>query len=208
MSKIFSENKSLPKKQQKKYIISYILTDSVVFLYIIAYSIISLLFIVGLLFYHIKLINNNITTKEDLKNYWNIPFGNLFERNKLLNWKNALFPIIQKYSILSILRRDLKNFIFQRDEENKSINNFIDSILNNNDNKVRKKKRKLTGKNVNLRKEIDKSKNIGDTSFVNLIKNKDTLKNNIRKEDVKLKFKDKKDLKSNKSESDSNSIDL
>ena len=208
ITKIISENKSLPKRQQRKYIISYILTDSVIFLYIIVYSIISLLFIAGLLFYHIKLINNNTTTKEDLKNFWNIPFGNFFKRNKSINWKNALFPIVQKYSILSILRKDLKNFIFQREEENKSINNFIDSILNNNDNKVRKKKRKLTGKNANFRKEIDKNKNNGDTSFVNLIKNKDTLKNNINKEDAKLKFKGKKDLKSNKNDSDSNSIEL
>ena len=65
---IISNNKNLPKNVQKRKIISYALCEVTTFLYIIIYSIISLLFIFGLLFYHIKIITKNITTKEDLKN--------------------------------------------------------------------------------------------------------------------------------------------
>ena len=202
VSEIISKNKDIPKKEQKQNIISYALSDAIIFLYIIIYSIICLLFIVGLLFYHIQLINNNITTKEDLKNYWDIPFGNPFKRNKLLNWKNALFPIIQKYSILNILR---KGVLFFKKEENKN-NTIVDNLQNNNNNKVRKKKRKLTGKNLNPKKEFVKNKSIGDTSFVNLIKN--NINNKIDIENIKMKFNEKKDIKINKNDDETNSIDV
>ena len=182
-----TKNKNLPKIEKNNNIISYALSEVIIYIYIIIYSIISLLFIVGLLFYHLKLIHNNITTKEDLKNYWNHPFGNPFKRNRLLNWKNALFPLIKKYSILNILRKEINDSLYLSKEENVKIN-----INANNDN-VRKVKRKLTGKNNNSKKSKEESdiyhKNNGDTSLVNLIKNKDNRLSRIKNEDYKEKYK-------------------
>ena len=147
---MISNNKNLPKNEQKNNIISHSLCEVAAFIYIIIYSTISLLFIFGLLFYHIKLININITTKEDLKNYWDNPFGNPFNRSKIYNWKNALFPIIKKYSILNILRKEVNNVLFlpKEDEENTNTKNANNNIRNNENNEknLRKIKRKLTGK--------------------------------------------------------------
>ena len=182
-----TKNKNLPKIEKNNNIISYALSEVIIYIYIIIYSIISLLFIVGLLFYHLKLIHNNITTKEDLKNYWNHPFGNPFKRNILLNWKNALFPLIKKYSILNILRKEINDSLYLSKEENVKIN------INTNKDNVRKVKRKLTGKNNNSKKSKEESdiyhKNNGDTSLVNLIKNKDNRLSRIKNEDYKEKYK-------------------
>ena len=211
VSEIVTNNKKLPKNQQKQNIISYALSEVTIFLYIIIYSIISLLFIVGLLFYHIKLIHNNITTKEDLKSYWEIPFGNPFSRNRLLNWKNSLFPLIQKYSILSILRKEVKDFLYSSKEEENPIR-----TIKTKEKKIRKKKRKLTGANINNKKNENgndkngKDRNVnksngGDMSFVNLIKNKPNINYKIDKKDMKLQFNEKKE---NINDIDTNSFDI
>ena len=198
---IISNNKNLPKNEQKRKIISYALCEVTTFLYIIIYSIISLLFIFGLLFYHIKLITKNITTKEDLKNYWNNPFGNPFNRNKIYNWKNSLFPLIKKYSILNILRKEVNDVLVlsNEEEENSNRNNNINSINNIENNEFRKIKRKLTGKKERYNKyekdiddKADKKTNSGDMSFVNLIKTNDIFNHKVDIKDIKLKYKDKK----------------
>ena len=103
---------------------------------------------------------------------------------------------------MNILR---KGVLFFKKEENKN-NTIVDNLQNNNNNKVRKKKRKLTGKNLNPKKEFVKNKSIGDTSFVNLIKN--NINNKIDIENIKMKFNEKKDIKINKNDDETNSIDV
>ena len=205
-SDILSKNKNLPENEKIKNIISKVFCEFVVSLYIIIYGLISLLFIVGLLLYHIKLIHNNITTKEDLKFYWDHPQGNPFDRKKIINWKNSLFPRIKKYSILNILRKVIKD-IFQNEENN------IDNNINKNNE--RKKKRKLTGKVVKVHKGEEENENQekrlngGDTSFVNLIKNKENKqKSGFDIQDVNLKFKLSKKDNQLEIDKNSNSIDI
>ena len=65
-------------------------------------------FITGLLFYHIKIILINSTTKEELKKNFDNNYGNPHKRNKWANFKNALNPKIKKNNILKILRGDFK----------------------------------------------------------------------------------------------------
>ena len=205
-SDILSKNKNLPENEKIKNIISKVFCEFVVSLYIIIYGLISLLFIVGLLLYHIKLIHNNITTKEDLKFYWDHPQGNPFDRKKIINWKNSLFPRIKKYSILNILRKVIKD-IFQNEENN------IDNNINKNNE--RKKKRKLIGKVVKVHKGEEENENQekrlngGDTSFVNLIKNKENKqKSGFDIQDVNLKFKLSKKDSQLEIDKNSNSIDI
>ena len=185
------KNKNLPANQKKKNIISYSLTKVIIYLYIIIYNIIVLVFIIGLLWYHIKLINNNTTTKEDLKDLWRHPFGNIFLRKKLINWKYSLFPLIKKYSILDILRKNVSDSIFIS-EEDKKINE-----KQNNNACTRNIKRKLTGKNItNKKQKVQKLQSIEkDRSFINLIKKKENIYNSDSNiENGKIIFKEKNNI--------------
>ena len=161
ISGAISKNKNLPEKKKINNIISYSLAEVIIFIYIIIYNIIILIFTLGLLWYHIKLIYNNTTTKEDLKNYWHHPFGNFFDRKKFVNWKNSLFPLIKKYSLLEILRKKVNDSLFIT-KEDETIND-----KQKNGDFSRKLKRKLTGKNINKKQE---GKYVKDRSFDNLIK--------------------------------------
>ena len=98
------------------------------------------------------------------------------------------------------MRKEIKE-IFQNEEDN------IDNNINKNNE--RKKKRKLTGKVVKVHKGEEENENHekrvngGDTSFVNLIKNKENKqKSSIDIQDVNMKFKFNK--KDNKFEIDKN----
>ena len=179
--KAISINKNLPEDKINKNIISKVLCEVVMSLYIIIYSILILVFIFGLLFYHIKLINDNTTTKEDLKNYWRHPQGNPYQREKKKNWKNSLFPETKKYSILDILRKDVNEVLFSSHDDNYNISMSL------NKNNERKNRRKLTGKNLKLKKLNNSS---SDSSFMNLIKIKDGKNSEIG--NIKNKYKNNK----------------
>ena len=75
-------------------------------LYLIIFEGISMIFVTGLLVYHYKLIVRNMTTKEEIKSYFENPTGNPFNRNnKYINMKNSLFPLKQTKSILNIFKQ-------------------------------------------------------------------------------------------------------
>ena len=179
-----SINKNLPENEKNKNIISKALSEVVISLYIIIYNILILIFIFGLLLYHIKLIFDNTTTKEDLKNCWDHPQGNPFQRGKKLNSKNALFPDIKKYSILNILRKEVNGILFSSPSEDNN-NNISINLSNNNERKIRKK---LTGMNFKSKKV--NNNNNGDASFVNLIKSRNG--KNYNTENIKPKINDNK----------------
>lgn len=179
-----SINKNLPENEKNKNIISKALSEVVISLYIIIYNILILIFIFGLLLYHIKLIFDNTTTKEDLKNCWDHPQGNPFQRGKKLNSKNALFPDIKKYSILNILRKEVNGILFSSPSEDNN-NNISINLSNNNERKIRKK---LTGMNFKSKKA--NNNNNGDASFVNLIKSRNG--KNYNTENIKPKINDNK----------------
>ena len=194
----FEKNNDILKIQKNKYgiIIIQALTEVIVSLYLTIYSIIALLFLFGLLYYHIKLISYNKTTKEDLKKFWNHPFGNPFKRSILSNWKSSLFPLIKKYSILQILRKKINDNLF--------VQNYI--------NIERNKKRQTTKKNGGIYilgedKKSGKKNCSGDTSFVTLIRSKENKYSDIEVEDVKLQFKDSNKIY-NKIDMDTNSFDV
>lgn len=177
-----SINKNLPENEKNKNIISKALSEVVISLYIIIYNILILIFIFGLLLYHIKLIFDNTTTKEDLKNCWDHPQGNPFQRGKKLNSKNSVFPEIKKYSILNILRKEVNGILFSSPSEDN--NNISINLSNNNERKIRKK---LTGMNFKSKKA---NNNNGDASFVNLIKSRNG--KNYNTENIKPKLNDNK----------------
>ena len=60
--------------------------DVIISLYLIIYVLLTMIFTTGLLLYHIKIVKNNMTTKEELKKYFLNPFGNPYYRNRKYNF--------------------------------------------------------------------------------------------------------------------------
>ena len=181
--KAVSINKNLPENEIKQNIVSKALCEVIISLYIIIYNILILIFIFGLLLYHMKLILNNTTTKEDLKNSWENPQGNPYQRAKKINCKNSLLPEIKKYSILNLLRKEIAGVLFSSNEDNNN-NNISINLSNTNERKIRKK---LTGVNFKSKKV---NINNDDASFVNLIKSRN--EKNYNTENIKPKKNDNK----------------
>ena len=132
-------NNKLPKNEKIKNIAAFSIIDVIGSFYIIIYCTICIMFIGGLLIYHSMLILNNATTKEDLKCQWKSAQGNIFKRKILTNIKNILYPLIKKYSILQILRKDKIEFIDKKTEREENVKKNDGNSLNNstktNDNK-------------------------------------------------------------------------
>jgi palmitoyltransferase ZDHHC9/14/18 len=137
-----TENNKKSSAQKRDHIAAYSLCDLIISLYLIIYGAVCLAFVLGLLFYHTNLVLTNATTKEMLKNLWDNPFGNGFNRSKRYNIDNTLLPEIKKYSILDILRcgksndfnyKEFEKLKFLQQEFNyKNRNN--NNVNNNNNN--------------------------------------------------------------------------
>ena len=178
---IQKNNKSLNKINN---ITAYSLTDVIMSLYLIIFEGISMIFVTGLLVYHYKLIVRNMTTKEEIKSYFENPTGNPFNRNnKYINMKNSLFPLKQTKSILNIFKQGFF----------KIINNDIDVIDNKKLDSINmKEKPDINGNNninvnVNINNYIEKNDNT--------IEKDDNTEISIKKEN---KNKDNKDNKKHK----------
>ena len=129
-------NDKLNKEKKRDHIVAFSLCEVIMDLYLIIYGIVCLAFVLGLLFYHTKLVCTNTTTKEMLKSLWKNPFGNGFNRNKEYNIINSLLPEIKKYSILDILRNGKNNdFEYKEMEKKKFLQqefNYQNMNMNNN----------------------------------------------------------------------------
>ena len=146
ISEIIKENNSFEDSKKIKNIASYSLTEVIMSLYIIIYEGLVMIFVTGLFIYHTKLVLKNMTTKEDIKKFWENPQGNpYFRTNKNINIKNSLFPRKQKKSIIDIFKEGYNNEdnkeegkinvkIEPKEEENNN-EKLISQENNNNNNK-------------------------------------------------------------------------
>ena len=164
---IFRKNKN--KVIVQNNLTSLALTEVIMPLYIIIYEGLIMIFVTGLFIYHTKLIFKNITTKEDIKNFWKNPVGNPYYRlnRKKINLMNSLFPLRSKYSIFYIFRN---GFLYDFIERNIIKNNCINKDINSNNENIA----------VNVNKTIDdiKFKNEDNNESDN-IKNYININNNI-----------------------------
>lgn len=106
--------------------VSKALCKCIISLFSIIYCILALIFTMGLLIYHSKLIANNITTKEELKQFFVNPFGNPFKRNLKENISRVLNPSLNKKSILQILQMKKESQVVPLPTEGKKILNAND----------------------------------------------------------------------------------
>ena len=93
-------------------------------------------FITGLLFYHSRLILTNSTTKEELRKLFHNCQGNPYRRNICRNIGNVLCPKKKKYSILDILRGDIKEICDKKDKNFKH-NNKLSDFGNENETNIK-----------------------------------------------------------------------
>ncbi len=116
---------------------------NLIFIYIFIYVCITMIFTTELFVFHIKLVLNNTTTKEELKKIFKNPFGNKFKRNKSWNLINIICPKKAKMSLIDILKYNKEMFNHQKtylekqkESERKKLMSDklnIDNIINNPD---------------------------------------------------------------------------
>ena len=177
-----SNNNSINKKNN---LIAYSLADVVMSLYLIIFEGISMIFVAGLLVYHYKLIVRNISTKEEIKSFYENPQGNPNSRNdRYINMKRSLFPIKQKLSLFGVFKNGFLNLISNEEEKikiekpesnkneeinEKSDNNILRTVSINN--YMNKDNEKII--NGNFNKEEIKSNDKAETE-ISMTLNEDT----------------------------------
>ena len=134
ITEIIEKNNLLENDQKIKNIASYSLTEVIMSLYIIIYEGLVMIFVTGLFIYHTKLVLRNITTKEDIKKFWENPLGNpYFRTNKKINVINSLFPLKQKKSVIDIFKEGI-HYEIPPGEKKEEIKEDIDKKEEGNNN--------------------------------------------------------------------------
>lgn len=93
-----------------------------------------MIFTTGLLIFHIRMVVNNLTTKEELKKFFTNPYGNPYQRSKSFNFLSIIFPKRAKMSLVDILKYNKKMFNEQKKyykEKIKEKNKVKNEIINN-----------------------------------------------------------------------------
>ena len=151
-------------------IISYSFTDVIMSIYLIIFEGISMIFVTGLFIYHYKLTKRNMTTKEEIKSFFENPQGNPYSKNnKNLNMNQSLFPLKQKMSLLDIFKKGFLNILPLSEE-------VEITLPKNNDNKEIKEKPNNNG-------------NINTVSINNYVKNVNDEKNNKERNEMNEEIK-------------------
>ena len=209
ITEIVKENNHLEENEKIKNIASYSLTEVIMPLYIIIYEGLVMIFVTGLFIYHTKLVLKNMTTKEDIKKFWENPQGNPYIRNlNKINIQNSLFPIKQKKSVIDIFKKGLPNLIPPEEEKEKIMK--VKNDDNNEDNK-----NQIVGEhdiNQNNSPRKDKNSNEKKENTYNNIEQSTGINGNkvkiLENKDVNSDFISEKldESKSSKNPNDKNSI--
>jgi len=209
ITEIVKENNLLEENEKIKNIASYSLTEVIMSLYIIIYEGLVMIFVTGLFIYHTKLVLKNMTTKEDIKKFWENPQGNPYIRNlNKINIQNSLFPIKQKKSVIDIFKKGLPNLIPPEEEKEKIMK--VKNDDNNEDNK-----KEIVGEhdiNQNNSPRKDKNNNEKKENTYNNIEQSTGINGNkvkiLENKDVNSDFISEKldESKSSKNPNDKNSI--
>ena len=209
ITEIVKENNLLEENEKIKNIASYSLTEVIMSLYIIVYEGLVMIFVTGLFIYHTKLVLKNMTTKEDIKKFWENPQGNPYIRNlNKINIQNSLFPIKQKKSVIDIFKKGLPNLIPPEEEKEKIMK------VKNDDN-IEDNKNQIVGEhdiNQNNSPRKDKNNNEKKENTYNNIEQSTGINGNkvkiLENKDVNSDFISEKldESKSSKNPNDKNSI--
>lgn len=201
-----------------------ILVGSVIMsLYLIIYVLLTMIFTTGLLFYHIRIVKNDMTTKEELKKFFKNPFGNPYQRSTKSDFNSIIFPKISKKSLIDILNINKEMYEKQKEyfkelRKKKDVSKIIEKPIkddSNTGNKIPDSKNILREDDIkiNIINDIDNNdeQNVDSKEHLD-IKEKETVydekengssdnnndNNNINNSDKKkLNNKDKDEIISN-----------
>ena len=201
-----------------------ILVGSVIMsLYLIIYVLLTMIFTTGLLFYHIRIVKNDMTTKEELKKFFKNPFGNPYQRSTKSDFNSIIFPKISKKSLIDILNINKEMYEKQKEyfkelRKKKDVSKIIEKPIkddSNTGNKILDSKNILREDDIkiNIINDIDNNdeQNVDSKDHLD-IKEKETVydekengssdnnndNNNINNSDKKkLNNKDKDEIISN-----------
>ena len=165
--------------------------DIIISLYLIIYVLLTMIFTTGLLLYHIKIVKNNMTTKEELKKYFLNPFGNPYYRNRKYNFSSILSPKVGKKSLMDIFNYNEEMYQNQKD--------YFDEIAKKKEKKTEIKEKPIKEDDHNIiidSKDALKEEDIN----INILNNEEKEENNV---DSKEKF-DINDKETNLGEQDNN----
>ena len=169
ISEIIKENKENNSLKKIKNVASYSLTEVIMALYIIIYEGLVMIFVTGLFIYHTKLVLKNMTTKEDIKKFWENPQGNpYFRTDKNINIKNSLFPTKQKKSIIDIFKEGYNNNGDDKEKEEEEIKVEVEPKDDENNGEKLISQENNTNNNKNNNQNNSPAKNIherGNTTY-------------------------------------------
>ena len=117
-----------------------ILVGSVIMsLYLIIYVLLTMIFTTGLLFYHIRIVKNDMTTKEELKKFFKNPFGNPYQRSTKSDFNSIIFPKISKKSLIDILNINKEMYEKQKEyfkelRKKKDVSKIIEKPIKDDSN--------------------------------------------------------------------------
>ena len=152
------------------------IAQSIFSLYIIIYIFITMIFTTELLIFHIRLVKNNITTKEELKFYFKNPFGNPFQRDISKNFKNVLFPKKAKMSLIDIFNYN-KEMYENQQKYSKRKSQRVDSkdtFIGQDENNISFNENKI---NVNVINNIDSKSDLNISEKLDNLKNENNIRN-------------------------------
>ena len=168
------------KKDTKKQKDSFFVGNVIMSLYLIIYVLLTMIFTTGLLFYHIRIVKNDMTTKEELKKFFKNPFGNPYQRSTKSDFNSIIFPKISKKSLIDIL--NINKEMYEKQKE------YFKELRKKKDAQITEKPKKYDSNTDN---KIPDSKNIlrEDDIKINIINDND---NN---DDQNVDSKDNLDIK-------------
>lgn len=142
-------------------------------LYIFIYICITMIFTTGLLIFHIRIVLNNMTTKEELKKYFVNPFGNPFYREKMANFLSSIFPKRAKMGLIGILKYNQKMY-----EEQRKYNISLKNREKEEEKNQEKKDNTLREEDIHIKIGDDNENNIDSKEHFDLNNEKDNDINN------------------------------
>jgi hypothetical protein len=183
---ILNTKKSIDIKQEgenRNKIIQKSFGECIISLYIFIYVCITMIFTTELLIFHIRMVLSNVTTKEELKKFFENPFGNPYARSIGKNFKSIICPKKAKMSLIDLLKYNNKMYRRQQKylEKKKKGAKISDSDKSSGDTNNISYDRK--DPKINIEKDItSKSKFIDDEKITNLDdkieKKRNQIKNN------------------------------
>lgn len=166
--------------------------NSIMSLYIFIYVIITMIFTTELFFFHLRLILNNKTTKEELKKLFNNPFGNLYKRAKSLNFNLSIFPKKPKLSLIELLKNNNKMYNEQKKYNEKEIRGSRSIETEGGDDAISYNNNNFNINSKEAFKISEKVINEGENNITNEVYNGNRLKRKLTKQSsIKVPIKER-----------------